>query len=65
MNANLIKQTNCGQRPTALILSIGILLALAGCGQKQQMAAPPPPEVGVITIQVRAAADYDGIARTH
>ena len=30
------------------------MLALAGCGQKQQMAAPPPPEVAVMTIQTEA-----------
>jgi membrane fusion protein (multidrug efflux system) len=30
---------------------VGSILILPGCAQKQQMAAPPPPEVGVITIQ--------------
>ncbi|HEY5233737.1 MAG TPA: efflux RND transporter periplasmic adaptor subunit [Verrucomicrobiae bacterium] len=29
----------------------GSILMLPGCAQKQQMAAPPPPEVGVVTIQ--------------
>jgi membrane fusion protein (multidrug efflux system) len=28
-----------------------ILILLPGCGQKQQNFAPPPPEVGVVTIQ--------------
>ncbi len=30
---------------------VGSILMLPGCAQKQQMAAPPPPEVGVVTIQ--------------
>jgi membrane fusion protein (multidrug efflux system) len=34
-----------------LICGAVILLALAGCGKKQQNFAPPPPEVGVVTIQ--------------
>jgi len=46
---NIIKKTGA-----ALIWSATTSLALflfAGCGHKQQMAAPPPPEVGVVTIQ--------------
>ena len=46
---NIIKKTGA-----ALIYGGATSLALflfAGCGQKQQMAAPPPPEVGVVTIQ--------------
>ena len=30
---------------------VGSILILPGCAPKQQMAAPPPPEVGVVTIQ--------------
>ena len=52
---NLIKRKNCIRRPgAALILGATTslaLLALAGCGQKQQNFTPPPPEVGVVTIQ--------------
>ena len=47
---NIINKTGA-----ALIWSATTSLALfllAGCGHKQQMAAPPPPEVGVVTIQV-------------
>ena len=55
MNMNLIKRKNCIRRPgAALILGATTslaLLALAGCGQKQQNFTPPPPEVGVVTIQ--------------
>jgi membrane fusion protein (multidrug efflux system) len=55
MNANLIEQKSSAHRQSALILGVAFstaLLALAGCGRgKPQLAAPPPPEVGVITIQ--------------
>ncbi|MGH7975641.1 MAG: efflux RND transporter periplasmic adaptor subunit [Limisphaerales bacterium] len=54
MNAHLIKRENSARRPgAALILGVAAtaaLLALAGCGKKQQASAPPP-EVGVITVQ--------------
>jgi membrane fusion protein (multidrug efflux system) len=53
MNANWIKRKKYIQE-SGIILSAGILLALAGCGQKPQAAAPPPPEVGVMTIQAEA-----------
>src|SRR5271170_246808 len=40
-----------------IFLAVGIagatLILLPGCGHKQQMAAPPPPEVGVVTIQAK------------
>jgi membrane fusion protein (multidrug efflux system) len=55
MNMNLSKQKNRARRPgAALIGGAATLLALvsfAGCGKKPQPVAPPPPEVGVITIQ--------------
>jgi membrane fusion protein, multidrug efflux system len=55
MNMNLIKRKDRVRQPGAtLIWGTAISLALfflAGCGQKQQNVMPPPPEVGVITIQ--------------
>lgn len=36
---------------TAAGIAGAILIVLSGCGKKQQNLAPPPPEVGVITIQ--------------
>jgi membrane fusion protein, multidrug efflux system len=53
MNANLIKRENGARWPgAALILGVSVSVALlAGCGKKQQNFTPPPPEVGVITIQ--------------
>jgi membrane fusion protein (multidrug efflux system) len=50
MNANLTQLKN-GARQSALIFGLAISAALlAGCGKKQQNAAPPP-EVGVVTVQ--------------
>jgi membrane fusion protein (multidrug efflux system) len=55
LNMNSTRQRNIIERTgAALIWSATTSLALfllAGCGHKQQMAAPPPPEVGVVTIQ--------------
>jgi membrane fusion protein (multidrug efflux system) len=55
MNPNLIKQKDRIRRPGAtLILGaiiLSALLALAGCGRQQAQSGPPPPEVGVVTIQ--------------
>jgi membrane fusion protein (multidrug efflux system) len=53
MKANLIKRENSVRLPgVALILGVAASIALlAGCGKKQQNFTPPPPEVGVITIQ--------------
>ncbi|HEY3931747.1 MAG TPA: efflux RND transporter periplasmic adaptor subunit [Verrucomicrobiae bacterium] len=49
MNSN--RQRNSIKKTGApLICGAVILLALAGCGKKQQNVAPPP-EVGVVTIQ--------------
>lgn len=53
MNTHLIQQKNSVRRTGAtLALSVAVLAAfLAGCGKKQQNFTPPPPEVGVITVQ--------------
>jgi membrane fusion protein (multidrug efflux system) len=55
MNKHSSKQEDCAWRPGAAMIRGAAtslaLLALAGCGQKQQNVVPPPPEVGVITIQ--------------
>ena len=33
-----------------------LVAALSACGQKQEQAAPPPPEVGVLTVQPTSVA---------
>jgi len=55
MNAHLLKRKN-GERQSSAAAIAGVaitvgLLALAGCGKKQQNFAMPPPQVGVITVQ--------------
>ena len=49
---NIIKKTGASLIYGAATTSLALFL-FAGCGHKQQMAAPPPtaPEVGVVTIE--------------
>ncbi|HVU28541.1 MAG TPA: efflux RND transporter periplasmic adaptor subunit [Verrucomicrobiae bacterium] len=52
---NLTKQKRNGQWPTAILTGgaavLLALLILTGCGRGQNGGAPPPPEVGIITVQ--------------
>jgi membrane fusion protein (multidrug efflux system) len=47
-------------------LAVAIIAALtAGCGSKQPQGGPPPPEVGVVTVEERAVPlDLSYMART-
>jgi membrane fusion protein (multidrug efflux system) len=56
MNANLIKRKKSVRQMTFILSTVTLLamLALTGCGKKPQASAPPPPEVGVMTIQAEA-----------
>ncbi|MDH5824876.1 efflux RND transporter periplasmic adaptor subunit, partial [Luteimonas sp. RD2P54] len=38
-------------RPRLLVLAGFCVFALAACGEEQAQQAPPPPEVGVVTVQ--------------
>lgn len=52
MKANILQHKI--PRPGAALICTAVslaLLALAGCGQKPQNFTPPPPEVGVITVE--------------
>jgi membrane fusion protein, multidrug efflux system len=56
LNMNSISQRNTIKKTGATLICAATslaLLALAGCGKNQQNFTPPPPEVGVITIQSR------------
>src|SRR5690606_19017581 len=59
MAAHKNKLPATGAVPTGLkawLLVVGFAVLLAGCGEKPQQApaasAPPPPEVGVVTVEL-------------
>ena len=60
MNAKLIKRKDYTRRPGAALIwgaaTSLVLLVLAGCGRQQAQNAPPPPEIGVVTITPESVA---------
>lgn len=50
----MLMDLTTSRRSAWLLMGMAVALMTAGCGHKADMPAPPPPDVGVVTIRAQA-----------